>query len=55
MGIGAEDIFAVRPTPSISSKLAMGPKRAGRGRHRCMDPNVDSRRGPHCALLDRAA
>ncbi|PKI49204.1 hypothetical protein CRG98_030393 [Punica granatum] len=22
---------------------------------RCTDPNVDSRRGPHCALLDRAA
>ncbi|OWM78327.1 hypothetical protein CDL15_Pgr001048 [Punica granatum] len=21
----------------------------------CTDPNVDSRRGPHCALLDRAA
>ncbi|PKI70960.1 hypothetical protein CRG98_008693 [Punica granatum] len=23
--------------------------------HNCTDPNVDSRQGPHCALLDRAA
>ncbi|PKI31025.1 hypothetical protein CRG98_048584, partial [Punica granatum] len=55
LGLGPVGDLTMVHGPTEDQRLGLGPGGDLTMRLGCTDPNVDSRRGPHRALLDRAA